>query len=83
VNRSWENATPIVTKSFDDAKLLMSQINSLEIVELNKLIKGQQYQIRAKAELSKVTLPLYLHYILFFVFMWDFETDWHSISFNY
>jgi hypothetical protein len=83
VNRSWENATPIVTKSFDDAKLLMSQINSLEIVELNKLNKGQQYQVHVKAELSKVTLPLYLHYILFFVSMWDFETDWHSISFNY
>ncbi|MBW1642048.1 MAG: DUF4390 domain-containing protein [Deltaproteobacteria bacterium] len=83
VNRSWENAAPIVTKSFDYAKLLMSQLNSLKIVELNKLTKGHQYQILAKAELSKVTLPLYLHYVLFFVSMWDFETDWHSISFIY
>ncbi len=83
INRSWENAAPIVTKSFLDSKSLMCQISSLELVELSKLKKGNQYQIRAKAELSKVTLPLYLHYVLFFVSMWDFETDWHSIDFIY
>jgi len=83
INRSWEKSSPIITNSFDDAKLLMSQISSFEIVELNKLNKGHQYQVLAKAELSKVTLPLYLHYVLFFVSMWDFETDWYSISFNY
>jgi len=83
INRSWENAAPIVTQSFDDAKQLMSQINSLEIAKTNKLQKGFQYRILAKAELSKVTLPLYLHYVLFFVSMWDFETDWYSIRFAY
>ncbi|MCJ7773117.1 MAG: DUF4390 domain-containing protein [Desulfobacterales bacterium] len=83
INRSWENATPIVTKSFLDAKLLLCQINSLEIIELNRLNKGFQYQILAKAELSKMTLPFYLHYVLFFVSIWDFETDWHSIDFIY
>lgn len=83
IYRSWENAAPITTKSFDDAKSLMSQLNSLELIELNKLNKDHQYEVLAKAELSKVTLPLYLHYVLFFVSMWDFETDWHSIRFNY
>jgi len=83
INRSWENAAPIVTKSFPDAKWYMSHISSLELTELNKLTKGNQYRILAKAELSKVTLPLYLHYVLFFVSMWDFETDWHSINFIY
>lgn len=81
IHRSWENTASIVTKSLAEAKLLMSQINSLEITDLSKLSKGHQYQILAKAELSKVTLPFYLHYVLFFVSMWDFETDWHSTSF--
>jgi hypothetical protein len=83
INRSWENTTPILTKSFLDAKLLMNQISGLKLVELNRLNKSEQYRILAKAELSKVTLPLYLHYVLFFVSMWDFETDWHSIDFIY
>ncbi|NQT10914.1 MAG: DUF4390 domain-containing protein, partial [Desulfobacteraceae bacterium] len=41
------------------------------------------YQIRAKAELGKLTLPFYLHYILFFVSLWDVETDWYTIDFIY
>ena len=36
-----------------------------------------------KAELEKVRLPLYLHYVLFFVSLWDFETDWFTIDFIY
>lgn len=81
IHRSWKNTASIVTKSLTEAKLLMSQINSLEISDVSKLTKGHQYQILAKAELSKVTLPFYLHYVLFFVSMWDFETDWYSTSF--
>jgi hypothetical protein len=61
----------------------MAEIDSLKIVPLWKLEKGGKYQIRAKAELSKLTLPFYLHYILFFVSLWDFETDWYTIDFIY
>ncbi|WP_353806870.1 DUF4390 domain-containing protein [Desulfobacter sp.] len=39
--------------------------------------------MRIKAELEKVTLPLWLHYIFFFVSYWDFETDWYVINFTY
>jgi len=37
----------------------------------------------AKAELNKLTLPFHLHYVLFFVSLWDFETDWYTIDFVY
>jgi len=39
--------------------------------------------LRVKAELEKVRLPLYLHYVLFFVSLWDFETDWYTVDFIY
>ena len=81
VTRSWENNQPIVTKSFVEARKLMSEIDSLKAVPLSRLEKGSQYQIRAKAQLSKLTLPFYLHYVLFFVSLWDFETDWYTIEF--
>jgi len=83
VTRSWEPGKSMVTQSFDDALTLMREIKSLHIIPLDKLTKGSQYQLKTKAELRKLTLPLSLHYILFFVSLWDFETDWYTIDFTY
>jgi len=83
VSRSWENTPPVKTRSFLEAQKLMTEIDSLKIVSLNRLNKGRQYQIQAKAELSKLTLPFYLHYVLFFIALWDFETDWYTTDFIY
>ena len=83
IQRSWEDNKPITVKTMEEAEKAMTEIDSLKVVPLDHLIKGRRYQIRAKAELSKVRLPLYLHYILFFVAMWDFETDWYTIDFIY
>lgn len=83
VTRSWKENNPEVTESFNEAKKWMTEIDSLKIIPLNRLEKGEQYQLRVKAEVSKKTLPLYLHYILFFVSLWDFETDWYTIDFTF
>lgn len=83
VSRSWESNQQRIVKSLDEAKKLMTEIDSLRIVPLNRLEKTQQYQIRAKARLNKLTLPFYLHYVLFFVSLWDFETDWYTVDFIY
>jgi hypothetical protein len=83
VTRSWESTSPSAVKSFEEAKKLMTEIDSLRIVSLQRLEKGKRYQIRAKAKLDKLTLPFYLHYVLFFVSLWDFETDWYTIDFIY
>jgi hypothetical protein len=83
IKRSWKEDNPEVTKSFKEAKKWMTEINSLKLIPLNRLKKGEQYQLRVKAEVSKKTLPFYLHYILFFVSLWDFETDWYAIDFIY
>lgn len=79
----WKDAPPLITKSFDEAKTWMAEIDNLKVVPLNRLVKGDKYQIRIKAELEKVTLPLSLHYVFFFVSYWDFETDWYVINFTY
>ena len=83
VRRSWKNNEPEVTKSFNEAQKWMTEVNSLKIIPLSKLEKGQQYQLRTKAEVSKQTLPFYLHYVLFFISLWDIETDWYTIDFIY
>jgi len=81
--KPWKNEKAIVTQSFEKAKSLMTEIDNLKIIPLNQLVKGDKYQLRIKAELDKVTLPLSLHTVLFFVSFWDFETNWYLINFTY
>jgi hypothetical protein len=81
IYRSWDTNNPSVTQSFLEAQKLMTEINSLKVVPLNTLEKGRQYQIRAKAKLIKQALPYYLHHVLFFLYLWNFETDWQAIDF--
>lgn len=83
VKRSWEDNKPLTTKSFKEAKQMMSEIKSLKLVSLKKLTKGSKYQVNARAELDKVKLPFLLNYIFFFASLWDFETDWQSFEFDY
>jgi hypothetical protein len=79
VKRSWKESDPVVVQSFEEAQRLMTEIDHLPIYPLSGLERGRQYQIRAMAEVSKITLPFYLHYALFSI--WDFETDWYTIDF--
>ncbi len=83
VLRPWKNENPVVTQSFDEAKVLMTEIDNLTIIPLSRLGKGDKYQLRIKAELDKITLPLSLHNIFFFVSYWNFETNWYLINFSY
>ncbi|BBO91913.1 DUF4390 domain-containing protein [Desulfosarcina ovata] len=83
VSRSWDANSPVIVYSLEAAKKLMTEIDSLKVISLAQLEKGRQYQIQAKAKLSRVTLPYYLHYVLFFLSLWDFETDWYTIDFIY
>jgi len=83
VVRPWKTDKPFTTESFDQAKDIASNIYNLKIIPLEQLKKGEQYQIRLKAEMNKATLPLYLHYVFFFISFWDFETDWYTIDMIY
>ena len=83
VTRSEDNNKELVFKKFEAAKKVMAEISNIEVVPLKELQRNSKYQLRVKAELEKVRLPLYLHYVLFFVTLWDFETDWYTVDFTY
>ncbi|MFW6081963.1 MAG: DUF4390 domain-containing protein, partial [Desulfosalsimonas sp.] len=68
---------------FEEAKRWMSEIKGLPVAPVRRIEKDKRYRIRARAELDKVELPFYLDYIFFFVSLWDFKTEWHSIEFVY
>ena len=83
VTRSEADRTELVVKDFEAAKKAMAEIRNIRVVPLKELQDRGKYQLRVKAELEKVRLPLYLHYVLFFVSLWDFETDWYTVDFIY
>ena len=73
----------LVTSNFDEAKKWMSTVTNLPILPTCWLAKDQEYYLRVKAELSKVELPLFFRYVLFWVSLWDFETEWYTVVFLY
>lgn len=73
----------VQTTDFEKAKGLMSEIVGLRVVELRGLEKGTRYRVHLMAELDKIRLPFYLHYVFFFLSLWDFETDWYKLEFTY
>lgn len=83
VSRPWNTDKPFTTTSFEQAKEMASTIYNLKVIPLHQLEKGEQYEVRIKAEMNKATLPLYLHYVFFFISYWDFETDWYTINMIY
>lgn len=70
-------------KDFSKAQEMLADVSNVRVIPLQNLERNNQYQVRIKAELNKVRLPLYLHYLLFFVSLWDFETEWYVVDFIY
>jgi hypothetical protein len=61
----------------------MSELNGVKIIERHELIPDVLYALHVKAILAEKTLPMNMHYIVPFISLWDFETDWRTIEFRY
>lgn len=83
VRLSEKNNQVVQVEDLEKAKTLMSEIVGLKVSELHRLQKGARYHVHMMAELDKIRLPFYLHYVFFFLSLWDFETDWYRIEFKY
>jgi hypothetical protein len=72
-----ENRSSPVASSLEEAKKMMSKVENLDIRSSSLHYSKTPIYFRIKAELDPVRLPLHLEYLLFFVSLWDFKTDWH------
>jgi hypothetical protein len=77
-----ENKGALKTKDLKQMKTLMVTGDDIEIKPSPHLAEGAVYKLGLKAELDTIKLPFFLDYILFFVKLWDFETDWYTHSFS-
>lgn len=80
---SEKKGPPITTRSLEEAKKFMAEINGFALIERKDLIPDAPYALRIKATLDETTLPLGMHYVLPFTSFWNFETDWRTIEFRY
>jgi hypothetical protein len=69
----------VVFKDFEEAKTAMRTVKNLPIMPLWRFTESGSYQLLVKAELSKFHLPLFFRYILFFISLWDFQTNWERV----
>jgi len=83
VRFSEDNNREVTARTFEEAKKLMAEVVALKVVPMHQLKKGKRYQLQMMAQLDKIRLPFYLHYVLFFLSLWDFETDWYAVDFRY
>jgi len=80
---SEKKGRTVTTRSLEEARQLMSELNGFPLIARNQLIADAPYALKIKATLAETTLPLGIHYILPFTSLWDFETDWRTIEFRY
>jgi len=83
ITLSEENNKTVTVNNFEQAKKLMSEVVALKVVPMNRMKEGFRYQVQMMAQLDKIKLPFYLHHVLFFLSLWDFETDWYAVDFRY
>ena len=79
IQRDEKNDSKLTT-SLDEAKVLMSEINGFKMLPLEEIDSKASYIIKVKAKLARKTLPLYIHYLIPFTSLWDFETEWHELT---
>lgn len=78
-----ERDRPEVTRSLEEAKQMMADLNGLQLYPLNELQVGSPYSLEIKATLVENTFPLGIHSIIPFTSLWNFETDWRFVEFSY
>ncbi len=83
VRFSEDNNREVIARNFEEAKKLMAEVVALKVVPMHQMKKGKRYQLQMMAQLDKIRLPFYLHYVFFFLSLWDFETDWYAVDFRY
>ncbi len=76
-----EKGKEIKVKDLEEAKGYMARVEKFRVVMAKDLEAGE-YELSVKAELDPVKLPLRLECILFFVSLWNFETDWYRQTFR-
>lgn len=80
---SEDEGRVVTTASLNEARQLMTELNGVKVITLDKLVPDAPYAIHFKVTLKKGSLPLGLSNLAPAAIWGDFETDWRTIEFRY
>ena len=78
-----EDNSSLTADNLSKAKMLMTDVNGVKVVDLSRLKSDNEYVLSVKARLERKTLPLFFHYLIPFWKLRDYETDWYYVEFRY
>ena len=78
-----KGGSKVVTKDLAEMERIMSSPESVALRPAWDLPRGARYDLRIMAELRTIRLPFRLDYMLFFLRLWDIDTDWYTYRFTY
>jgi len=67
---------PVVTMDQDKMEIWMTRLENVEIGSAASLKNGARHYFRVRCEMYSIKLMPPFNYILFFVALWNFDTDW-------
>jgi hypothetical protein len=69
--------------SLDKARKMLSEVNGAQVVGLNILRPGGEYDLGVKVRLEGKSLPLSINYLAPFWQTGEHESDWYHVQFKY
>jgi hypothetical protein len=69
--------------SLDKARKMLSEVNGAQVVGLNILRPGTEYDLGVKVRLEGKSLPLSINYLVPFWQTGEHESDWYHVQFKY
>ncbi|MBW1980544.1 MAG: DUF4390 domain-containing protein [Deltaproteobacteria bacterium] len=72
----------LTTPSFTEAMHVLFSVEHLKLAPTTKLHKGEHYQIRARAEVTKKGIPPILRPLLTIFPRYSCKTDWYVLDFS-
>jgi hypothetical protein len=69
--------------SLDKARKMLSEVNGVQVVGLNILRPGGEYDLGVKVRLEGKSLPLSINYLVPFWKSGEHESDWYHVQFKY
>lgn len=69
--------------SLDKARKMLSEVNGAQVVGLNILRPGTEYDLGVKVRLEGKSLPLSINYLAPFWQTGEHESDWYHVQFKY
>ncbi|MGK7345541.1 MAG: DUF4390 domain-containing protein [Candidatus Nitrospinota bacterium M3_3B_026] len=69
---------PVIIKDKAELRRWMARLEKIDLGQVREMSPGARYYARVRCEMKSIKLIPPFNYILFFLTLWDFDTEWGS-----